>query len=213
MRVARLVYASTYPGRTIRRSALQVIHRAVANDWGGALERAYTHLTLVKGEHTQAETAALLLERWATGTAADTTEQTLQIGQVAKLLGVTLDMLRNWERNGLVRVPRAKNNWYRAYGSVEISRVHVIRMLSKAGYGQQAILRMMLQLDQGKTAHLRKTLNTPDPNENVYLATDRWLSTLAEQEQAALTLIKLVEDIIQSRTHAKRQQRLPKGLI
>ncbi len=199
MRVARMVYTTTYPSRTIRLSGSKIIQSTVADDWGGALERSYAHLALVQSERVQAETAAMLLERWATGTAADATERPMQIGQVAQLLGVSIDVLRNWERNGLITIPRNPNNRYRYYGSAEISRLRVIRMLSRAGYSLMAILRMLLQLDRGVTTDLRHSLDTPQPDEDVYTASDRWLSTLADQEQVALRLIELVEKIIKNR--------------
>jgi DNA-binding transcriptional MerR regulator len=203
MRLARMVYKSTYPGRAIRQSASQIIQSAVADDWGGALERAYAHLAFVRAERAQAESAAMLLERWAAGTAADATEQLMQIGQVAHLLGVSIDMLHNWERNGLLTVPRHANNRYRCYGPAEISRLRVIRMLGRSGYSQMAILRMLLQLDRGVTTHLRHSLDTPSPDEDVYTASDRWLTTLADQEAVALRLIALVEEIIEARAVRK----------
>jgi DNA-binding transcriptional MerR regulator len=202
LRVARLVY-STYPGRTIRQSGYHIIQHAVADDWGGALERSYAHLTLVQTERIQAEAAVMLLERWATGMAADATDRPMQIGQVARLLGVSIDMLRNWERNGLITIPRNASNGYRYYGSTEISRLRVIRMLSRAGYSLMAILRMLLQLDRGVATNLRQSLDTPPPDEDVYVASDRWLSTLAEQEQIARQMIALIEDIIKNRTARK----------
>lgn len=198
LRVAWLVYG-TYPGRTIRLSGVRIIQCAVVDDWGGALERAYAHLAFVQSERVQAETAALLLERWATGTAADATRQTLQIGQAARLLGISIDVLRNWERNGLIAVPRSPRNGYRAYGAAEISRLRVIRMLSRAGYSLMAILRMLIQLDRGVATDLRQSLDTPPPDEDVYTASDRWLSTLADQELIAHRLIALIETVIEDR--------------
>lgn len=204
LHVARMIYnTTTYPGKTIRLSGSQIIQRAVADDWGGALEQGYTHLALVQSERAQAETAALLLERWAAGTAADATEQPMRIGQVARLLGVSIDVLRNWDRNGLITVPRHADNQYRSYGPAEISRLRVIRMLSRAGYSQMAILRMLIQLDRGITTNLRHSLDTPAPDEDVYMASDRWLSTLADQEKIALDLIALIEGVIKSRTSPK----------
>jgi len=146
-----------------------------------------------------AVTAALLLERWAAGAAADATEHPLRFGQVALLLGLSIDVLRNWERSGLLAVPRDVRNRYRLYGPAEISRLRVIRMLTRAGYSHMAILRMLLQLEAGATTDLRRSLDTPRPDEDVYSAADRWLSTLAEQERVALHLIAEVEDIIRAR--------------
>jgi DNA-binding transcriptional MerR regulator len=199
LRLARMIN-TIYAGKALRLSAGQILPSAVADDWGGALERAYAHLALVQSERVQAETAAMLLERWATGTAADATERPMPIGQVARLLGVSIDVLRNWERNGLITIPRNADNRYRYYGSAEISRLRVIRMLSRAGYSQMAILRMLLQLDRGVTTDLRHSLDTPAPDEDVYTASDRWLSTLADQEQVALRLIALIEEVIKTRT-------------
>jgi DNA-binding transcriptional MerR regulator len=207
LRVARLVYSAVYPGRTFRQSGARIIQRAVADDWGGALERAYAHLALVQSERAQAEAAAMLVERWAAGAAADATEGSMQIGQVAGLLGVSIDMLRNWERNGLIAIPRQPRNRYRSYGPAEIGRLRVIRMLGRAGYSHMAILRMLLQLDRGDTAHLRRSLDTPAPGEDVYSAADRWLSTLAEQEEVARRLIAFIETVIQGRRAARVARR------
>lgn len=199
LRLVRHLFESTYPGHAIRASGSQIIQRAVRDDWGGALEMAYRYLVVVKTERAHAETAATLLERWAQGAAADATAQPLQIGAVAELLGVTHDMLRNWERNGLLRVPRQPHNGYRRYGPAEISRLRVIRMLVRAGYSLMAILRMLLQLDRGDTSNLRQVLDTPRPDEDAYLASDRLLSALADTEARAESAISLIESIIQSR--------------
>jgi DNA-binding transcriptional MerR regulator len=196
MRLARLALHSVWPGRNIRRSAYTLVKQAAAGDLGGALERAYQHLALVQAERAQAEAAAELLERWAQGRAADATAKPLQIKEAARLLGVTADVLRNWERNGLIRVPRHPRNRYRLYGAEEISRLRVIRMLSRAGYSTMAILRMLLRFDRGEREDLRQALDTPRPDEDVYSAADRWLSTLAEQEQRAAQMIALLEEMI-----------------
>lgn len=89
------------------------------------------------------------------------------------MLGVTTDVLRNWERNGLIEASRDPRNRYRLYGAAEIGRLRVIRMLRRAGYSMMAILRMLLHLDQGRGGNLRQVLDTPRPDEDVYTAADR----------------------------------------
>jgi DNA-binding transcriptional MerR regulator len=196
MRLARAALRGPWPGRNIKQSALTLVRRAASGDLGGALEQAYRHLALVQAERAQAEAAAELLERWAHGTAADATAESLWIGQTAQLLDVTSDVLRNWERNGLIEVGRDPRNGYRLYGAAEIGRLRVIRMLRRAGYSMMAVLRMLLQLDRGEGTDLRQALDTPRPDEDVYSAADRWLSTLAAQEQRAVDLIARLEDMI-----------------
>jgi hypothetical protein len=69
-------------------------------------------------------------------------------------------------------------------------------MLSRAGYSTMAILRMLLRFDHGEREGLRQALDTPRPDEDVYSATDQWLSTLAEQERRAAQMIALLEEMI-----------------
>ena len=197
MRLARLAMHGGWPGRNIRRSALALVRQSASGDLGGALEQAYRHLALVQAERAQAEVAAELVERWARGAATDVTAEPLYIHQAAKLLGVTTDMLRNWERNGLIKTPRARNG-YRLYGAAEIGRLRVIRTLLRAGYRIMAILRMLRQFDRGQRTGLRKALDAATPEDILY-ATDRWLSTLAEQEQRAASIIAQLEKMIRKR--------------
>lgn len=203
LRVACQVYRAQYPGKALHVSGVRIVHAAVSGDLEGALELAYHHLTLVQAERVQAEAAADLLEHWASTAPIAVTIQPLQIGQVAHVLGITIDILRNWDRNGLIDVPRDPSNGYRRYGAQEMSRLRIIRMLSRSGYSLSAILRMLVQLDQGETSDLRRALDTPRPDEDVYLASDRWLSTLTEQEQRAHTIITLIEEMIQKQTPGK----------
>lgn len=187
MRLARTALCWPYPGG--KAPVVDLVQRAAAGDLGGALELAYTYLARIRAEYAQAEAAVAFLERWARGNVTDVAAAPLTIGEAARRLGVTPDMLRNWERNGLLTVPRDAHSGYRRYGAAEMGRVRVIRMLRQAGYSVMAILRMLLRFDQGQTQNLRQMLDTPRPDEDVYSVADRWLSTLAAQEQRALDVI------------------------
>jgi DNA-binding transcriptional MerR regulator len=197
MRLARLAMLFTWLGGEVRATARAMVFQGADGDLGGALERAFQLRALVKSERAMAEEAAGFLERWAQGAAADTTAQPLLIGETARLLGTTSDRLRNWERNGLIRVPRDPNNGYRLYGAREIGRLRVIRTLCGARYSLMSILRMLTYLDEGGGSSLRERLDTPRPDEDVLYATDRWLSTLAELEARADQVIAHLEGVIQ----------------
>ena len=62
-----------------------------------------------------------------------------------------------------------------------------------------AILRMVRRLDEGQDQDLRQVLNTPNPEEDVFIAADRWLSALDEQERRAMNLIGQLEEMIGKR--------------
>jgi DNA-binding transcriptional MerR regulator len=200
MRLARLAFQDPWPGKRIRKSALELTRQAALGDVAGARVMADQHLALVQSERTQAEAAADFLERWAQGQAINTPTTPLQTTPVARLLNVTLDMLRHWERNRLISVPRDPRSGYRQYGAVEIGRLRVVRLLRSAGYSTMSILRMMLNFDRGQTDGLRQALDTPRPDEDIIFAADRWLSTLAEAEEQALNIIAQLDKMLRSDT-------------
>lgn len=104
--LSRLVFDKAYPGRNIRKSGVEIIQLAVQGDWGAALEAAYTYSARIEAEQARSRQAIALLERWAAGVPADATQKPQSIAAAAQLLGVSTDILRNWERNGLLEVPR-----------------------------------------------------------------------------------------------------------
>jgi DNA-binding transcriptional MerR regulator len=175
---------------------IELVRSAARGDPGLSIELAYKYLAHVRVERTIAESAIEFLERWAAGRVLDTPRQRVHISEAAAHLNVTADMLRNWERSGLIDVPRDPANQYRLYGTAEFGRLRVIRTLIQAGYSSMAILRMLLQFDAGNTDNLRAALDTPREDEEIQTITDRWLSTLLELEQRAQEMIRQIGVII-----------------
>jgi DNA-binding transcriptional MerR regulator len=196
MRLAHTILHWPYPGG--KKLVVDLVRQAANGDLGGALEKAYTYLARIKGEIAQAEIAAELLDRWASGIVIESTSTALSMTETSELLDVTKDALRNWERNGLIKIPRNPRNNYRRYGSQQIARLRVIRMLRHAGYSLMAILRMLLEFDQGQTENLRDILDTPRPDEDIYHVTDQWLSTLTDVEGRARQAIDILEEMIRN---------------
>jgi DNA-binding transcriptional MerR regulator len=177
----------------IRATAYDIIALGAAGDLGGALELAYRLVSLVQAESAQADAAADYLERWVNGVLPDSSSHTQRIGEVARLLDVSIDQLRNWERNGLIDVPRDPSNGYRMYGPKEIGRLRVIRMLIRSRYSLMSILRVLTKLDAGEIVPLRQALDTPEPGEDILYVTDHWLSTLNELVNGARELVAQIE--------------------
>jgi len=196
MKLIRLAMNFTWMGGEIKRVAYEMIHYGVVGDLGGALELAYQLRVLVQGERAQAEAAVDFLVSWAQGSALDTKARPRRIGEAARLLDVTADRLRNWERNGLIVVPCDPLNHYRFYRRREIGRLRVIRTLCQARYSQMAILRMLMRFDQGDAGSLRQVLDTPRADEDVYYVTDKLLSTLTDLEEKSQRLIDLLGETI-----------------
>jgi DNA-binding transcriptional MerR regulator len=182
---------------------IQLVKSAANSDLGMAMELAYQYLARVRMEETSAEAALEFLERWATGHLMDSSRQKMHIRQAAQHLNVTVDMLRNWERNGLISVPRDPENQYRLYGSHEFGRLRVIRMLVQSGYSMMAILRMLRQFDTGRTDNLREALNVPpQEDEEVQVIANRWLASLVELEERAQGIIRQIGRMIEMVHHS-----------
>jgi DNA-binding transcriptional MerR regulator len=199
LRLARTIYAAEYPGRDIRASGNEIIQQGVLGDWNAALEKAHDHLAFVREELDLASAAAALLEHWVKNKPPKGKDKPRSIGEVSQHLGVSRDKIRNWERNGLISVPRNPYNRYRLYRQQEIERLQIIRMLTQAGYSHMAILRMFIELDKGNTRALKKVLNTPREDEDIFTAADHWLTALERQENMARQVIQMIEALIAKR--------------
>jgi len=202
---ARLVHlAVRWPYLGDKSLLVDLVKSAASGDLGLAMELAYQYLAHVRVERTYAEAAVEFLERWAAGHLMDSSRQKMHITEAAQHLKVTVDMLRNWERNGLIDIPRDPANQYRLYGPAEFGRLRVIRTLVQSGYSLMAILQMLLQFDAGKTDNLRGALSVPrDDDQYIEVIADRWLSSLVESEARAQAIIRQIARMIEMVTQAK----------
>src|SRR5690349_21005044 len=161
MRLARTILMWPFPGG--KGLVLDLVRKCAAGDLGGALAMAYLYLARVRAVRAHADAAVASLEQWAQGQSDEEGGAPLAIVQAAGRMGISVDKLRNWERNGLLDIPRDPANGYRRYGPADIGRARVIRMLLQTGYSLMAILRMLHQFDQGERVALKEALDTPRP--------------------------------------------------
>ena len=123
--------------------------------------------------------------------AEDADKVHLKRAEVAKELGLTIDTIRNWEMNGLLKVKR-KENGYRVYNSYDIKRLKVIRSLRCANYSLSAILRMLHALECRTNFNALEVLNTPEENEDIVLACDRLIHSLEIAKENAKKVLELL---------------------
>lgn len=149
IQLARIALSSTFLGGEIRETALAVIRASAKKDFQQALKQAKDHLKLIQKEQIEANQAVEILENWAQDGNSDSKEEVFQIREAANYVHISIDSLRNWERNGLLTVPRDPKNNYRLYRRKELERLQVIRVLRLARYSIMSILRMLTSFDQG----------------------------------------------------------------
>lgn len=168
-------------------------------DLGKARENAEAHQRLVEKEYAAALETAALLKLWTEKNKLPATGRVYRHKEAASLLGVTIEVLRNWERNGLVSIPRTGANKARVYGDEDIARLHVIYMLRQNNYSIAAIQRSLSIFDSGNSAGAVLALNQPAMDDEIeYISVgDHWLEVLNEislsAEKIKQTVIKIRE--------------------
>lgn len=195
--LVRSALKSTWLGGVIRRQALTVLTSAASGDYEEAMAVAMEHLALVRDERIKAQLAAQYLEDWAASqvSRSDSTRG-LRSGETASQLNITNDMLRSWERNALITVPRDPDNSYRIFGPQEIRRLYVIRALRKARFSLLSIHSMFLRYDAGVRDGLTGILDDlPAEAENIFFNTDQWLSKIRSIEESAVDIVSRLNQI------------------
>ena len=114
--------------------------------------------------------------------------------EVSEYLDISVDVLRNWEMNGLMTIKR-KENGYRIYTDADIRQLKIIRVLRCANYSLEAIRRMMQQLSENPEADIREILDTPRQNGDIISACDRLLLSLSKAEINAGKIMTLLKEM------------------
>ncbi|SET40797.1 DNA-binding transcriptional regulator, MerR family [Natronincola peptidivorans] len=199
MRLARIALRCNFIEGNIRNLATDIVKTGAQGDLQKALNMAYDYRIHIQKELTKAEEALEIIYKWLKDEVTVGEETYMKRKDVANLLNISIDVLRDWERNGLIKVPRSPNNNYRMYGAYEIRRLKVIRTLRNANYSMMSILRMFKYIDEGKVSDVKEIIDTPSLEEDIISATDRWITTLIETIENAEEVIVQLEMMIESK--------------
>ncbi|MNN44812.1 HTH-type transcriptional regulator CueR [compost metagenome] len=136
-----------------------------------------------------------LVEKWLDGRETLISTKDYTRNEAAQLLEVSSEIIRNWERNGLLTVPRLPNG-YRRYTEKEINRMKIIRSLRHAHYSMSAILRLLNTAEKSKELNVKQVLDTPTEYEDIVTVTDRLIHSLEEAIQSAHEVIRLLNQAV-----------------
>lgn len=90
---------SAFVEGNIRKRAISIIKTAAKGTLRLALEEAYDYLAHIKNEQSKADEALIILQKWMNKkNEPSATDVFLGMGDTSKLLGISIDALRNWER-------------------------------------------------------------------------------------------------------------------
>ncbi len=176
-----------------------IIRSAAQGDLRKALELSREYLEHIQNEKYNELMVMKIIREILESDLLEEKNISLNRSQAAKLLGVSINVIVYWERDGLLEVPRGKNG-YRIYGEDEIKLLRVIRTLRQENYSTQCIGRML------------KELKTRSRGNNIFLSRgtedsdDRLLSSLTEAESNTKELIGYISGLIRKNTKFKEVQ-------
>ncbi len=168
----------------LRKQAISIIKTSAKGDFDAALLLTSKYLAQLKQEEKNAAEAIEITESLLAGDGPKEDAGFFTRKETAKILEVTIDTLRNWEMNGLLRVKRRQNG-YRVYTDRDIRRLKMIRSLRCANYSLSAILRMLSALSENPGTDIRHVIDTPKENDDIISVCDKLLTSLHSAEKNA----------------------------
>ena len=127
LRLARIAFQIEVLQNGLRKKIVETVKISAKGDFDKALCFAEEYRNQIQKEQSNAEEAIQIARQILAGRSA---EQSLCLKrkEVSDYLDISMDTLRNWELNGLLRVKR-KQNGYRFYTGEDIERLKIIRSL------------------------------------------------------------------------------------
>lgn len=190
LRLARIAFQIEVLQNGLRKKVVEIIKLSANKDFDKAVRFAEEYRNQLQREKRNAEESIGIAKQILSGKSV---EQTLFLKrkEVSDYLDISMDTLRNWERNGLLQVKR-KQNGYRTYTSDDIERLKMIRTLRLANYSLEAILRMLNALEHNPQIDLKQVLNTPQADEDIVSVCDRLIVSLNDAEENAEKMITIL---------------------
>ena len=187
LRLARIAFQIEVLQNGLRKKVVEIIKLSAKRDFDKALMFAEEYRSQIQREQRNAEESIGIAKQILSGKSAEHTFL-LKRKEVSDYLDISMDTLRNWERNGLLQIKR-KQNGYRSYTSDDIERLKMIRTLRLANYSLEAILRMLNALEHNPQIDMKQVLNTPQTDSDIVSVCDRLIVSLKDAEENAEKMI------------------------
>jgi len=187
VKICRCIFGYPFTNRRIRNAGNEVMWASAKKQWDLGKQCSHDYTKAIKQEYDLARKTADVLQNWANSKKAtkfSEEQKSLSRKEIAELFGVTVEAVRNWERNGLIFSDMSGSNNEKLYTDVDMERVRVVYMLRQAGYSIAAIHHSISMYDRGQSNMVLPALNNPNPDDLISVG-DRWLYELSKLMDAA----------------------------
>lgn len=193
LEIVRIALRAEVVQNGLRKQAIDIIQTMAKREYKRAILLTDRYLEMINIETNFAEEAIIITEKLLKNELLTDNHISSTRIQVSKSLNISIEALRNWERNGLIKIKRRENG-YRIYDEHDLQMIKIIRVLKEAGYSLAAILRMITALYSGETIDVKNILNTPDSGEFIISVCDKLLHSLYNlKKDAELIKRKILE--------------------
>lgn len=171
----------------LRKQAVKIVRLSAALEFDECCAAAETYCKMLDLNIGNARAAISAVEDALAQSASADDNVSLKRAEAAKLMNVTPETLRTWERSGLMTVNRLENG-YRVYNSADMKRLGIIRTLRCANYSLSAILRLLSGLDRCTADSVEAGLNIPKGGEDIVSVCDHLIESLTSTKMDALEI-------------------------
>jgi DNA-binding transcriptional MerR regulator len=189
-KLARTAFQIEVLQNGLRKKIISVVKESALGHFDEALRLTNEYIQMTQKEIENAN-EAVTITRELMKAQLETDPVTLKRKDVSMQLRISMDTIRNWEMNGLIKVKR-KANGYRAYTEEEIRKIKIIRSLRCANYSLSAILRMLNALSRDSDINIERVLNTPQDEEDIVSVCDKLIVSLNDAKSNAQKMITLL---------------------
>lgn len=189
-KLARVAFQIEVLQNGLRKKAVDIVKQSACCDFDGALTLTEDYIIAIEAEIQNACEAVNIVQELLGKTVGRNTSS-LTRKEVSDQLNITMDTLRNWEMNGLIKIKRRENG-YRVYTDEDILRLKIIRTLKCANYSLSAILRMLNTLDKECYINIGKVLNTPRSDEEIISVCDKLVVSLNNAKSNAFLIKRML---------------------
>lgn len=192
-RLARTAFQIELLQSGLRKRMIEVVKLSAKGQYEEAIDLTNAYILIAESEIANANEAVVITNAFLKNSFEEKAVL-LRRKEVSAVLGITMDTLRNWEMNGLLKIKR-KGNGYRVYDSEDIKKLKIIRSLRCANYSLSAILRMMNAVFQNENADTTQILNTPNGSEDIVSVCDKLIVSLNAAKKNAESMIHILYEM------------------
>ena len=170
----------------LRKRAIEIITTSAKMDYDKSLMLVKDYINQLDMEINNAEEAITITKKLLNQD-YELNGKVLKRKEVSALLDISIDTLRNWEMNGLIKIKR-KENGYRIYNDEDIRKLKIIRTLRCAKYSLSSILRMLNELSVDPDIDIKEVIGMRENDEDIITACDKLLKSLSTTKVNALII-------------------------